>query len=1125
MTLADPPHELADRYDAVVVGSGYGGGVAASRLARAGRRVAVLERGRERGPGDFPASAGAAWREVHIDSPDGSRGDPESLYDVRRNEDMTVLVACGLGGGSLINAGVALQADDRVFADPCWPEELRVPGTLAQAYAQAREMLAPQPYPHDAPPKLLALQAGATAVGATFSRPPITVSFADGPNHVGVEQRACRECGDCVAGCNFRAKGSVDVTYLADARRHGAQIVTGVRVRRVSRAADGDWLVHYRVVGRGFGRFTAPDLVVRAQDVVLAAGTLGSTEILLRSRAAGLPLSDRLGQGFTANGDVLAFAYNCDRPVFGAGFGDDEDHPPVGPCITGLADLREGALEDGIVVEEGAMPRPLGPILAAGLLGARLLDGRDTDDGDEFDEVVRVLESLTGGGGAVDNTLVYLVMAHDGSSGRMRLAEDRLRVDWPTDPDESPLFRAVHRCLEKATAALGGTYVKNPTASPLLGQDSVTVHPLGGAGMGPDAERGVVDHAGRVYAGGSGTAVHEGLYVWDGAAVPRSLGVNPLLTITALAERCATVLAERRGWDLDRTLDPDPAPLPQRSRPRGGLRFTERMAGGFVTADGRTEDFALIVAVTIEDLDEFEADGRHRARLHGTVESVALHTDPLTVTDGTLDLLVADVVRPGDPHRPQPGTRRMVYRARLTAADGSCYHLLGEKLVQDDPGFDIWSDTTTLAITVRDGDADGPTVGHGVLKIARRDLARQITTLRATGGSFGQRMRVLSRFGLFFAGSLLDSYTRSAPPTLSPIRPYTLDGVPDAQVTIHDLVTEDQVGLRMVRFTRPGAGSAVLVTHGLTTSTDMFVMPEHRNLVTHLLDEGFDVWCLDTRLSNLYDYSISRSDVLDDCALFDFPPALAEIRRHTDAPVHVVAHCLGSTAFTMSLFGGVVHGIASVVANSVALTPRVPAWSRAKLAITPELLDRVRIGKLDPRWSEGSWFSAGKLIGSVVSLVHRECDEPACHMLSLMWGTGWPALFRHENMHPTTHHRLRDLFGATGTSHYRHVRAMVRAGRAVRYRPPEGAYARLPADYLSRASEITTPVLFSTGADNRVFADSNLVCHQLLAQQGATWHEHVSFTGYGHQDVFMGQDSARDVFPWMVDFLRRHDRR
>ena len=184
-------------------------------------------------------------------------------------------------------------------------------------------------------------------------------------------------------------------------------------------------------------------------------------------------------------------------------------------------------------------------ILAAGLLGARLLDGRDTDDGDEFDEVVRVLESLTGGGGAVDNTLVYLVMAHDGSSGRMRLAEDRLRVDWPTDPDESPLFRAVHRCLEKATAALGGTYVKNPTASPLLGQDSVTVHPLGGAGMGPDAERGVVDHDGRVYAGESGTAVHEGLYVWDGAAVPRSLGVNPLLTITALAERCATVLAER----------------------------------------------------------------------------------------------------------------------------------------------------------------------------------------------------------------------------------------------------------------------------------------------------------------------------------------------------------------------------------------------------------------------------------------------------------------------------------------------------------------------------------------------------------------------------------------------------
>lgn len=1123
MRLAEPPHRIADEYDVVVVGSGYGGGVAASRLARAGRSVLVLERGLERGRGEFPGSAAAALREVQIDSPDGRSGDPRDLYDVRRNDDMTVLVASGLGGGSLINAGVALEADARVFEDPRWPAELREPGVLDEGYAQARRMLAPTPYPNDAPPKLRALRTGAAAIGARFETPPLTITFAEGPNHVGVRQNACRECGDCVAGCNFRAKNSVDVTYLADARRHGAQIATEVAVRRVSRAADGRWLVHYRAVRRGFGGFRAPDLFVRAADVVLAAGTLGSTEILLRSRSADLEFSPRLGHGFTANGDVLAFAYNCDDEVRGAGFGDAEDRLPVGPCITGLADLRrpEDELERGIVVQEGAMPSTLGPILASGLLAARVLDGRESDD-DGFADVAQVLTSLATGGGAVDHTLTYLVMAHDGGGGELRLVDDRLRLAWPTTWEESPRFAEVHDRLYAATAALGGTYVKNPTASPALGQDGVTVHPMGGACMGPDAAHGVVDHVGRVYAGATGTAVHEGLHVWDGAVVPRSLGVNPLLTITALAERCATELAARRGWSLDRTLARHPAPLPD-GRATSGVRFTERMAGGFVrTPDGRESPFSFTVAVTIEDLDGFRADERRTARLFGVVQAEELHPEPLMAARGTVELLVADVVRPGDPARPQPGTRRMTYRMPLTATDGTRYHLEGEKLVADDPGFDLWHDTTNLTITVRSGGPDGPVVGHGVLRIAWRDLLRQAATIGGTAPTLRGRVAAQLGFARFFTRSLADTYTRPEPVRPSRIRPYTLDGVPDAQITMHDITAGDGLPLCMVRFHR-GGGSAVLVTHGLTTSTDMFVMPEHRNLVTHLLDEGFDVWCLDTRLSNRYEYSTTRQDVLDDCALFDFPPALAEIRHHTAAPVHVVAHCLGSTAFTMSLFGGFVDGISSVVANSVALTPRVPGWSRLKLGVTPELLGALGIATLNPRWDEGSWLGLPRLIGRGVSLVHRECDEPACHMLSLMWGTGMPALFRHENMHPDTHHRLRDLFGPVGMSHYRHVRAMVAAGRAVRFRPPEGPYAAVPADYLSRAGRITTPVLFSTGADNKVFADSNLHCHRELAQRGATWHEHVSFTGYGHQDVFMGRDSARDVFPWMVEFLRRHD--
>lgn len=354
---------------------------------------------------------------------------------------------------------------------------------------------------------------------------------------------------------------------------------------------------------------------------------------------------------------------------------------------------------------------------------------------------------------------------------------------------------------------------------------------------------------------------------------------------------------------------------------------------------------------------------------------------------------------------------------------------------------------------------------------------------------------------------------------------YTLAGVPDADVTTHYLSTADGLGLSMLRFTRGTPGDAVLLVHGLTTSSDMFVMPEHRNLVTCLLDEGFDVWCLDNRMSNRYSYNLGyHRYTFDDCALFDYPPAVETVRRTVgDRPLHVVAHCLGALSFTMSLFGGAVDGITSVVANSVALTPKVPRWSRAKLAAAPRLVELAGIQYMNPRWSEDPWLTPGKIVSRAVSLFHRECDVPACHMLSLMWGTGWPALYNHDNLDERTHRRAADLFGATSMHYYRHVRAMVRAGNtAVKYRPGDPRYDALPDDYFAHATRIRTPVLFSTGADNHVFTDSNVECHRRLRDLGCTQHELAVFPGYGHQDVFMGRDAAADVFGHLIGFLRRH---
>jgi cholesterol oxidase len=144
--LSSSIEEIEDRYEVVVIGSGYGGGIAASRLARAGRQVCVLERGKEFQPGEYPDTNLELLREFQIDAPDRRLGPRTGLYDLRMNDDLNVFLGCGLGGTSLVNANVSLRADPRVFQDAVWPIELQNDddGLLEQGYELAIEALAAQ---------------------------------------------------------------------------------------------------------------------------------------------------------------------------------------------------------------------------------------------------------------------------------------------------------------------------------------------------------------------------------------------------------------------------------------------------------------------------------------------------------------------------------------------------------------------------------------------------------------------------------------------------------------------------------------------------------------------------------------------------------------------------------------------------------------------------------------------------------------------------------------------------------------------------------------------------------------------------------------------------------------------
>jgi alpha/beta hydrolase fold len=355
---------------------------------------------------------------------------------------------------------------------------------------------------------------------------------------------------------------------------------------------------------------------------------------------------------------------------------------------------------------------------------------------------------------------------------------------------------------------------------------------------------------------------------------------------------------------------------------------------------------------------------------------------------------------------------------------------------------------------------------------------------------------------------------------------YTYDGVRDAEVSAHPFATEDRLGLNLTRFHRADCDDVVLVIHGLTLSSDMFVMPEHENLVNFLLDQGLtDVWALDYRMSNRFPYDTeTHRFTLDDVAGYDHPAALAELRRTIgNRRIHVIAHCVGSITFLMSLFGGAVDDIASVVANSVALTPRVSRWTRLKLALGPALIEYVLgFSFLDPRFGNAPAMTRGWMFSRLVSLFHRECRVRSCHLLSFMWGSGHPALYSHDKLEEATHERIADLCGGVGVHYYRNISKMVRAGRAVKY--DETAHPALPGDYLSddRVAAVGTPVLFLAGDHNHVFTDSNIVCYETLSRVAPGRHTLQTLPGYGHMDPFMARDAHRDVFPYMVDFIRQH---
>jgi cholesterol oxidase len=1126
--LSRPIGDLESHYDVLVVGSGYGGGVAASRLARCGRKVCVLERGKEFLPGEFPDRLAEAQPEFQITERGAHLGRRDGLYDLRLGNDVHVFLGCGLGGTSLVNANVSLPPDPRIMSGPAWPEEIGVDVAWREGIDRARRMLRPVPYPADRHlQKLAALEKSGAALGQPVVRPPINVTFREETNTAGVVQPACTDCGDCCSGCNVGSKNTVQLTYLADAFQHGAAIFTQTEVRFLRRN-NGRWSVFFDLIGHRREKFEVPHQEVTADIVVLAAGTLGSTEILLRSRENGLALSERLGEGFTGNGDVLAFAFNNDVPVNGIGVGvpPQAETPPVGPCITGIIDLRGTPdLEDGMVIEEGSLPSPLAPILPALFLGGGAVFGRDSDRGlsDEAGEAARRLQSLTDGAyaGAVNRTQTYLVMAHDDGRGRMRLVNDRISVEWP-ELARQPVFDNIEAKLKAATAATGGTYIRNPLQNTLLGRNLITVHPLGGCAIGRNSAEGVVNHKNQVFDAanpGGAQAVHEGLYVCDGSVIPSPLGVNPLLTISGLAERAMIHLARERGWQFDDAPKANATRLfagPETRSQAAGVEFTERMAGfigsgmadyesGASEGKAASNSFSFTATIVIADIDAFIKDEAHGGVITGTASCAALSPDPLIVTHGQFNLMIRDEA--------SVATRRFEYRMRLSASDGRSFWLEGHKVVRADRGLDIWPDTTRLYVDLWTGETrQGEPSARGILTIAFADFLTQMRTIKGTGGrNAADRLRAVARFGAHFAGSLYDVYggvfapnQRFDPAAAHKKRDLRV-GVPE----VHPFATKDGKILRLTRY-KGGEKGPIIFSHGLGVSSLIFSLDTiETNFLEYLYAAGYDCWLLDYRASVDLPYC-EEQWTADDVATFDYPAAVAKVREATGRPtVQMLVHCFGSTTFFMAMLSGL-EGVRSVVVSQIATDVVVPWWPQRLLAHlrTPQLFDAMGIDVVDASATTADGLGARLVDASLWPVLRLTGRQPVQSATSNRIAALYGPLYNYTQLNQATvDQALPVMFGKANISAFRQLGLIARTGHIVGHDGSER--------YLPHLSRLKVPMCILHGGDNACFLpESTERTQRRLAQaNGASFYTRRVIPGYGHIDCIFGKNAAKDVYP------------
>ena len=330
-------------------------------------------------------------------------------------------------------------------------------------------------------------------------------------------------------------------------------------------------------------------------------------------------------------------------------------------------------------------------------------------------------------------------------------------------------------------------------------------------------------------------------------------------------------------------------------------------------------------------------------------------------------------------------------------------------------------------------------------------------------------------------------------------------------------VTADGVSLNLINLRgkqRPTKGPVILV-HGAGVRGAIFRAPVEQNIVDVLLAQGYDVWLENWRASIVFPPNLWT---LDQAALYDHPQAVKTILAETGAKrLKAIIHCQGSTSFMMSAVAGLVPEVSTIVSNAVSLHPVVPGWSLFKLQYLVPLV-KLLTDYLNPHWGVHAPTFAAKLITLLVNLTHHECDNAVCKQVSFTYGSGFPALWRHENLNTTTHEWLKEEFGPVPLCFFAQIVRCIQQGHLVAV---EG-FADLPADFVQAPPQTDARFAFFAGALNRCFLpESQRRSHAYFEQQRADYHSLHIIPNYGHLDVFMGKNAVNDTYPLLLQELEK----